>query len=315
VTWKAFTGGLDSVPILAGGNIVTVITDVSSGLGSITLSVMTPAGVDSQYASTLIDGPQSVSNLITDGINIYVAYRDIYPRDWFSYWDLATYTFNANLIGSVYYNNGLVLTASNKAVVIGGDHYGSTPSMANYTLPATPISYNNFAYSAPFGHGVLVGGSVWTVLVGTTTLAELDPVGLNIIATYTLPAAAAGYQIGYDGAYLYIAAAGTGIIVWDIGSSSGAVFGSGTYENAYYSANQSQVFTHDSSDNIYTMPAGGGSLTNVGNTLAITGVAGQNVNGFCDGPAGNDLWANCYNNPQAFNIVYTPGGMRIAMAP
>lgn len=309
--WTAYSTSFASAPIQAGGMINTLGSNVTSGLGSISLSVMDPTtGAHTDYTTTLFDGPQSLTNLATDGANIYVAYRDIYPRDWFSSWAIGGgYPFTANLIGSVYDNHGLVVdTVTGTAVVTGGTNSHVTPAAANYFLPATALTYATFAGTGELGYAIRAGANVYSVLVGTTDLLELDPTTLALVATHTLPAAGSGFQIGWDGTYLYIAAAATGTIVWDVGAGTGVLVGATALENHFYSTNLGLVVTHDGSGNIYSMPAGGGSLTTIGNADTITGTIGQNLSGFCDGFS-SDLWANCTNgggSPAFFNIVYAP---------
>jgi hypothetical protein len=321
MAWTPYSGAIASIPILAGGLIWTAGGYATSGTGEIYVGTMTTTGTVGGASTTLADGPQSMSNLMTDGTNVYVAYRDIYPRSWLSYWDIATVTFNANQHNYLQNFEGLVLTPGDTAVATGGDHGGS-PEANYYALPNTDTNQVDFApTSGIFGFAVFDGTYVWSPILNSDQLAALDPSTLAI-AYYTMPDSVSSNttQIGFDGTNLYISMEHGGILVWDVSTASGSVSGSTITTHCWYSTNLNLVFVSDEAgggSNIYVMTPGGGSLTNIGNATTITGTTGSaEVNGFCDGPGTNDVWANMEDGSTAWNVQYKPGAsMQLVMMP
>lgn len=300
---------LVTYPVLAGGFITNVEYVENPGTfdGSISFLQMNPStgGVGDTFTTVGAAPNTAAANLITDGINVYWAFNTIAPSGNLAWWPLSSPAFNnAGIISDK--PDSLVSTGGSTGVILSES--GSNPSASYFNaLPATSGAYNSFgSYSNHFTQGAFDGSSVWSPLNGSTTLLELNPSAVTVSAS-TMPAATAGNnQIGYDGSYLYIAANGGGVIVWDIGGGSGSVVGSTSFNHCYYSVNLGLVILADTSGNIYTMSSGGGSPTLIGNAVTITGTSGSAfIFGFCDGPSG-DLWATVVcpgdNN---FNIQYT----------
>jgi hypothetical protein len=258
---------------------------------------------------------------ITDGVNIYATYRDLYPRDWLSYWTISGLALTSNQIGLLWWCNGFARVGGT-AVVTGGDHSPAIPSASNFNLPSTPNNYNNYpSYSGQLGFAIYDGTWIWAVNLGSANIFRLHPSTLAE-TVYTLPASvgSGSEQLGFDGTYLYIST-GSDIIVWDVATATGTLVGASLTAPGpcYYSANLGLIVVADNDAtagaNIYTMPLGGGSLTLIGNATSIT----TNLNpvsaiGFCDGPAGNDLWASVADSSSGgtWNLVWRPSTMRTA---
>lgn len=310
--WKAYGAPASSgnIPVLVGSLIVTV-----SGFtfpASMTLSTMTPNGVLGGAVSTQGPGPRTP--VIADANNIYVAYRDIFPRDWITYWSRSGYAETDNLNGTIFNPIGFVRTAGAGAVVTGSDRSPNYPSAANYTLPNTAITYQNYpAYTGSLGYAVFDGTWVWAALIGSAIIFKIDPTTLAE-TVYTLPAATNGSQAAFDGRYIYLNT-NTDIVIWDTVGLSGVLAGvSLTAGGAcYYSANLNEIFVADNGSaggNVYTMPVGGGALTLIGNAGTVTAdVNTMEVLGFCDGPRGNDVWASVTEavaGSDTYNMVWRP---------
>ena len=311
--WRAYTSSVASIPTLANGQINTVGYGFFPN-GSVTIQTMTTSGSASTASqNTLPESPQFPAlNLISDGTNIYGQYVSNYPRTWWYEWTIPGLVYSTpGPVGSIFRLGGYVSLGGSSAIVVGRDN-ANHPAVQSLTLPSTSVNYNNFpGYTGTLGYPVYDGTSVWVVLTGTANLFQIDPSTLSA-TVHTMPTTLSSpYQIATDGTYVYISADSGGIIVWDIGGASGSVVGSTVTEHCWYSANFGLVFTADtaSGNNIYTMPTGGGSLTNIGNADTITGGTAMTVEGFCDGPT-NDLWASVSGSAE-WNIVYTPRGMKI----
>jgi len=312
VTWNSYVapGSSGSIPLLAGGLINTVN---GAPLPSyLAIYTMTTAGVTGGASQG--ESPQSISNLITDGVNIYVAFRDTYPRDWTSYWSVSGLTYSgANLNGAVFNSLGFVRCGGTLAMVVGGDRTPNYPSVETLNLPSTAVNYNNFtSYTGNLSSPHYDGSSVWANIDGTTHIFQINPSTL-IETVHTLPAVASGYQTGYDGTYIYLST-GSDVIVWDVASATGTLAGVSLAGAGpiYYSANLGLVVVCENiagGTNFYTMRVGGGPLTLIGNANTITASVGINVYaiGMCDGPT-TDLWASVHDvsSSSTWNIVWKP---------
>ena len=263
-------------------------------------SVQTPGGgAPSQFNSyAWPNGSNKISNLVTDGTYMSVAGSDNFPANFFQSVVISTQALAAH-----YFNNpddgfrGAVRIGS-KTYVVGGD---TTPTPTIYeftTATATVVNANSFGSGGDMGCPVYDGSVVWAAVGGTTTMYAIDPSTLSAVGTYTLAANAMSVtglliapQTGFDGRYIYLAADAGGVIVFDTTTNTSSVVGSTPVVNCFYSNNMGEVYLDDTSQNIYTMPAGGGSLTNVGNKNTITGETILNSGGFGDGPGGS-VWAS-----------------------
>jgi hypothetical protein len=316
--WTPYSGALGSIPILAGGNIWTFYAAFYDGEdnGEIFFNQMTPAGSVSSGESGIIEGPTGATNLVTDGTNVYFQYRDIYPRVYVCYCDISTMAVTTEG-GGQFAPVGMVMVGAGSAIVTGAGYGLSLPEVTSFpSLPSTSGSAQNTFGSTDgdLGLAVFDGTNVWSAFNDGTNgwIYAIDPSTLAG-TIYELPVQTSlGAQNGFDGRYVYIAATngdGGGIVIWDTVDLTGTVVNTGTaYGNCWYSANQSKVFINDGDGNIYTMPPGGGSLTNVGNASTILGVgSGAGVNGFCDGPDGNDVWVNISSSGDNWNCVGIPG--------
>jgi hypothetical protein len=315
VSWTPYASAdsSSSVPILAGGLINTVGATPSS-LYLVTMAPDGTLGGDTESGQN----SQSTSNLIEDGTNIYVTYRDVYPREWVSSWQIGPLTFTPNLVGGPYYRPGFVVTTGgNTAMVTGGEHGTPEPSVATYDLPAmAQTGYNDYpAYTGAFGFAVFAAAAVYTVLIGTNNLFKIDPATL-VETVFNLPNVVSFFaQLGFDGRYIYISD-GTTIVIWDTSDDTDSTAGSVGPSHCYWSANLDAVAIAENvagGANFYLMPAGGGALSpSIGNANTIvTPLIGPPTSdvfssGLCDGPGGDDLWTSVQESttPQCFNLVY-----------
>jgi hypothetical protein len=310
VTWIPYEGGHGGIPILVGDKIVTTGGYAAGGPGAIYISTMATDGTDSGDTETLADGPQSLTNPISDGSNVYVAYRDEYPRNWLSYWTISGLVFNANQHAQANPFNGLTLCDDGIAMALGSGIAGfssSAPGVNTYTLPNSDLSGGaDDSFSSPFSFGIFDGTYVWSVVLSTDTLYRITPNPIGG-ATFTMPDTVSNNdQIAFDGTYVYLSLDGGGIYVFDVTTHTGTTHGSTVTTHCWYSANLGKIVVADSSANIYTMPLGGGALTLIGNADTILSDSGSGVQGFCDGPGDHDLWATFANGTDRWNAVYTP---------
>jgi hypothetical protein len=299
-----------SIPILVDDLICTVNATPSD----LSIYTVTTDGVQGGANESSQNGLSVTNNLITDDVNIYVAYLDHFPRSWTAYWSVSGLAFTANLNGDLYVNNGYVKTSGSGAVETGADN-ANVPAACVMTLPNSVVNYTNYpAYAGQLGYVVFDGASVWAVLIGSDNLFQIDPVTL-VETVYTLPHAVAFFgQLGFDGRYLYIPD-GSDIIIFDTvaltSALNGAVTGGG---HCWYSANLGAVvFAENESGgcNLFTFPAGGGAYTAIGNLDTVVAPSAGDVYcaGMCDGPDGDDLWASAYQpvgSAEVWSLVYRP---------
>ena len=77
MSWVAYGigvgGGSITPPLLASdGNMWFAAGSVTSGSGYIAALIVTPTGGVTSVNATLVDGAEPLSNLVTDGTNVYV---------------------------------------------------------------------------------------------------------------------------------------------------------------------------------------------------------------------------------------------------
>lgn len=316
MSWSFFPCSVANVPTLAGGLIDVCGFAGTPGSAIIFIQTMTTTGaVGGNTFGTPENPVSSGPDSITDGTNVYIFYRSNYPRNWLFYWPISSISSPVgNVVGSLWNINGLCLTTGgDTAVATGGDN-SNIPAAQALSLPASATNYTNYpAYTGQLGNCVFDGTSVWSVLVGTDDLFQIDPSTLaetvyTLPSTVTFPA-----QIGFDGRYLYIGTS-AGVIVWDTTTNTGAIFGTTGPTHCYYSHNLGLVLLGENvagGANFYTMTRGGAAPVAIGNAPAIVSESAPvYANGFCDGPGGNDLWVNvgAGGSGQTWNLRYRPSG-------
>jgi hypothetical protein len=211
----------------------------------------------------------------------------------------------------------LVQCGDDLSVLLGEGGNYQPPQAASFSLPSLSGGSNNTYGSEGgiFNQGIFDGTNVWTTFndsdgVGIGWMYVIDPTTLDLIATYELDGdSVSNNQMGFDGRYIYVAygRGGLGICVFDTVDLTFSTIGSGTqYYNCYYSSHLSKVVVSDTDTNVFTMPVGGGALTNIGNLQSITGDSELDISGFCDGEATDTLWASC-SGAFTWNIKYGPG--------
>jgi YVTN family beta-propeller protein len=249
VTWRPYPNTIASTPLLAGGLINTFDYATFPGSG-VNIQTMTTTGTVG--GNSINPGPEAPqfggANLITDGTDIYGTYISNYPRNWFYYWSIGPLAYTTNLIGVLFRVSGLVYAPPVGTALSLGVDSGDIPAAQSIFLPSTSVAYANYpGYSGAFGAGVFDGTDVWTPVLGSAHLFQINPVTLAE-TVHTMPAnvPSALYQIGFDGRYVYISGATGGVIVWDTTTNTGTVVDPMTITgHIYYSANIGLVVTHD----------------------------------------------------------------------
>ena len=293
MTWTAYSAGAGVIvtpPLLGSdGNLWAAFVPGSGvQLGAI---IMTPAGSASYRIATVANNVDVLSNLVEKSANIYVATEDNYPNVISWQWPVSAGGPTGYLLA---HNTGVGpygLASTPAAAVTTGNFppAGDVGELVQYTLPGTLLNLNSL--TTALGRNVFDGTSIWSPVLGTDVVMSINPSTLSG-TPYTLSANASSdpYQIGFDGQYLYISADGGGILVFDTLALTGVLVGSAATTHCYYSFNLGLVLVSDSSGTIYTMPAGGGSLTAVADASTVTGEADTGIWGFGDGPSGS-IWA------------------------
>lgn len=328
MSWLSYAGGPNGTtapPILANDLIWTTASQEGGGEFNTFLYYMTTSGVVSTLSVAGSDGG-SPTILAYDPVGevIYGTYSDEHPSENCLYCSSTSPALAADTVVisdhtdddsfSIIVNpsGGVAQLCVLTYYEIG---FGRTPNiftsqppaLSGSFVPQTPLD------GGEFGYPVFDGTSVWAPFESSADspyLLQIDPVAQSVLNTYTLPYVATG-QTGFDGRYIYVPTA-SGVTVFDTtGATVVGTFGSGAVSACWYSANLGCVVTCDESPsgvdntfNIYTMPTGGGSLTNIGDTWTITGEDNQSVVGFCDGPTG-DLWASVQGSGFTYNIQFT----------
>ena len=319
MTWTGFNAGRNSVSSPQGPPLLcsdgNVYESYMTGASSIPLSYFNTSGFVSSTGMTLPSSQtlNESSALCTDGTYIYCRTRTLYPQNWVQQLSVSGHvsTYGSYGSGSDGYIDSIVIGGTMYS--FGGSSGGSIAVIQTDTVP-TPTAGTRYTFTGSTFSGFAYDGTnFWCVMGGTTTLLKINK-STFAGTTYTLPVAAAGYstsqaiygvQIGYDGTHLYIPALSGGVIVWNISGGTGTNYNSGTtFTQAFYSTNQSVVFLTDGA-NTWTMPAGGGSLTSIGNLSTILGYTAVSK-GFCDGLAGVVWTAGIVQTTHAMAAYYTP---------
>lgn len=263
--------------------------------GSVTVSSVKTSGVvNNTHISGGANSWSNVTNLATDGTYVYSHFKNNYPRISFYSVAISGYAVGSNGPYSVQFSQVGAVKTGSTVTTTGGNYAFTAPTAYEWNIPGlTPDTAIQYSGSAELGFNIYNGTYVFSNEVGTSTLFRILPSSLAS-TTYTLPTTTPSVpaQIGYDGSNLYIPASGGGIIVWNIAGASGSTYGSTVCTHCYYSTNFSLVLCSDSSGNTYTMPAGGGVLTNIGNLSTLSGTS-QILSGFGDGASGY-VWATGY---------------------
>lgn len=289
-----------------------------TGTDGVCFTVQTPGGGAPSpfFVGPSANSTQEVSNLITDGTNVFVTQATNFPHALLVKVVIATKA-GANVLDGSNYSPGLV-NAGAYAIATGSNVAISNAQVNQWNLPAGSYStFNNLgAGLGTFGGAVWDGAIVWTPLMNTNEIYAVNPstlTGPSYTLAGTLPGTAAIYQIGFDGRFIYMAAAGGGVIIFDTVAHTSSVVGATLVQNCYYSANLGAVVVDDSARNIYTMPAGSGSsgvLTPIGNKDTITGntiIAGGgpgSISGFGDGP-NHTLWGSGSQSANGFSFLFS----------
>jgi hypothetical protein len=252
------------------------------------------------------------TNLVTDGTNVYGACSVTSAGRFWSIWSISGLTMTTSSLPNGF-NAGVALTTSGHAVLAASQGSSGPPETEGVTLPGTvasPVQYTSYTHEFS-GNPIYDGTYIWVPLNGTTTLLQITAASPSTYVPHTMPGSAAGtvgIQNGFDGRYLYIpysGTAGAGICVWDTTTNTGATYAtvaSVTMKCCYFSANTTLVYLADDAGNIYTMAAGGGTPTLIGNVVTLGAAPLSNCFGFCDGPAGNDVWATSVS----YNFKWVP---------
>ena len=307
-------------PILASDGNIWFMSGLSSGNGVVTLANTSGWVTNVNIYNNPAEPTNATGQLVTDGTYVYTNVHTLYPRVWACKAAISGHAVTINFLsggGSQY--EGLVLAGTSFVAVggngTGGGYYKVTLSTLNL---ASSGSLTGLTQNA--GYSVTDGTNLWAVTPGASTLVKLN-LSTLVTTTYTLPTAAFGAsnntaqmgQLGYDGSNIYICAASGGIIVWNIAGASGTVYGSTALRSCYYSSNQSTVVAGDNTTGVvYTMPAGGGTITSIGNLATILSRPNVNIKGFCDGGAGV-VWVMGNDGTNSVVAYYYPTTMQFVM--
>lgn len=296
MTWTAyqFTGGAAESPPLLGpdGNIWASAQQT----GTLEwINVCTTGGsVTSASVAASTETPGGTTNPVSDGTSVYVCWGTGYPRTRVTKWTPGTL---ASTTSSP--SGGLIAIASALAInpsflFVTGEGNPHSLEITQWNYP-TVAQYNRANFSPTFaslGGMAVLGATIWSPQAASTSIWAINASTLAG-SSFTMPGTANStcQQIAYDGTYIYIGTSGGGVVVWNPATNSGTLVGSTVITVCYYSANLNLIVLSDAVGNIYTMPLGGGTLTNIGNLGTIVGGGTSPLcYGFCDGPSGT-LWA------------------------
>lgn len=295
---------------------------LGSGDTTVEYVIQTPGG----GAPTIIGVPSTgggvvnISNLVTNGTRMGIAFSTNFPYGALSTIDIASQTLGSfTAFGGQRGTSGAV-QVGNDSYAFGGQSSGGAPISWHWPIasPSAVIDINVYTGAETLGCPCEDGTSFWSPLCGTTTMYQVPiaTFGANTFTPYTLAAASLAFglsvviapQTGFDGRFMYLAADAGGVIIFDTTTQTSVVVNTGTnFANCYYSTNLGMVILDDTAGNIYTMPPGatGGSLINIGNSNTITGdLSGSPSSGFGDGPGGT-LWGSANNNTATVGYMYS----------
>ena len=296
--WKpyvfAFDRGIASLPVLAGSNMYALAGN-STGTGR-SLVQCTSSGVLTGVSGASTGTTNGFSQVATDGTYLYDAVKDNNPSTETEKWLIGSPWTRTQLVG--FGQIGGTVVVGGLLVMPMGDRVHTA------SVPALTVNDNHLYADAgtPLMHAPIYDGSarVWTPIGGTTIMRSFVASALGTTSTYAVSSTLASFgsyggtptcpQTGFDGQYIYCVASAGGIVVFDTVGHTSSTFGSTVLIGCYYSNNMGQVYAADSAGNLYTMPAGGGSLTSAGSILTIIEpVPTQVFAGFVDDAAGH-IW-------------------------